>query len=137
MTIEEAIEHFKILSDNAKENAISFERVFPGWKSNHWEDKELFDMAINALRAQQNPYTVELSVNDFEAIEADETMQQLDALKSENVELKHRYDSLSKSYQEKDSECSDAWNKIIELQKQIRFLSGQIEAYKYCAKNGG
>ncbi len=53
MTIEEAIEYFELFSDRAERKAVIFEKAYPPFQSGFWKDKELFDIAIAALRAQQ------------------------------------------------------------------------------------
>ncbi len=60
MTTEEAIQKFESLSESAEKIAIDFENTFHGWKSSMWSDKELYDTAIAALRAQQNSKVVEI-----------------------------------------------------------------------------
>lgn len=52
MTTEAAIQYFEWLSVKAEKIEADFERGFPGCKSGFLTDKELFDMAISALRAQ-------------------------------------------------------------------------------------
>ncbi len=53
MTIEEAVEYFELFSDRAEQKAVIFEKTYPLLQSGFWKDKELFDIAIAALRAQQ------------------------------------------------------------------------------------
>lgn len=52
MNSEDAIKCFEWLSVKAEQRAADFERRFPGYKSELRNDKELFSMAISALRAQ-------------------------------------------------------------------------------------
>mgnify|MGYP006870913316 FL=1 len=55
MTIEGAIKRFESLIVMAEDRIRDFESCWPSWKSGFRKEKELYEMAVNALRAQQTP----------------------------------------------------------------------------------
>ncbi len=69
-------------------------------------------------------------------------MSETDALKAQIVELEHQNDLLEQDYEfavkaakNQELKCVAARNEITDLKKQIKFLSGQIEAFKYCVSH--
>lgn len=54
MTIDEAINQFEALLNRAEKQIKSFEQCWRGWKSNFRKGKELYEIALAALRAQKN-----------------------------------------------------------------------------------
>lgn len=69
-------------------------------------------------------------------------MPETNELKAQIVELQCQSDKLKRDYEfavegakKQELKCTKARNEIVDLKKQIRFLSGEIEAFKYCVSH--
>lgn len=61
VTIEGAIKRFESLIVMAEDRIRDFESCWPSWKSGFRKDKELYEMAVASLRAQQTPAKLDRS----------------------------------------------------------------------------
>jgi len=68
----------------------------------------------------------------FIMTETQELKAQLAELKHENAKLKQDYKFAVDAATNQELKCVKARNEIADLKKQIRYLSGQIESFKYC-----
>lgn len=59
-------------------------------------------------------------------------MEELEAIKCENKELRFQLDKLRDELSKREIEFEQRCKTIIEQDAQIKFLEGQIEAYQYC-----